>query len=332
MEMGETNNPIIAMAFKSDRCFLCGKNLASDSTREHVFPKWLLKHGLMNDSLELLNLTTIKYGELTIPCCASCNNTFLSELEKEISCAFESGYEAVCGLEPIRLFQWLAKMFYGILYKEATLKIDRTGSTEGTIIEWDCLEEFRELHMLLQSIRLSFEFTPVEPWSIIVTRVAKFDNIALDFDYKDSFSSPVVALRVNGIGVIANLLDNELQYRYNKELWDEIEQVELEPIQWDEIVAEFFDQAERMLWHPSKVFMNSLDFSNEDKVIVCVGTPTEGTKLFQDIDCELLARRKLTYWRKYVPELTLADIYMPPNKVCTYLRKPDGSIRRFDSQ
>ena len=67
-----------------DRCFLCGDQL-TDAIRspEHVFPAWLQHRvGLWNQEFTLLNETTIPYRQLTIPCCAECNNEYLGGLKR----------------------------------------------------------------------------------------------------------------------------------------------------------------------------------------------------------------------------------------------------------
>lgn len=76
--MNITNN-------KKKACFLCGetdKNL----TKEHIFPKWLLKkYNLYDKKIKiLLNETTISYRNLTIPCCLDCNGKYLSIIEDKM--------------------------------------------------------------------------------------------------------------------------------------------------------------------------------------------------------------------------------------------------------
>jgi hypothetical protein len=46
-----------------------------------------------------------------------CNNERLASLESTIETAVSTGYDAVVALPKFVLFQWLAKIFVGVLYK-----------------------------------------------------------------------------------------------------------------------------------------------------------------------------------------------------------------------
>jgi len=71
--------------YSGKRCFYCGGLLRGNRTREHVFPRWLQERfGLANQHLTLLNGTLIPYRQLTVPCCQTCNNVYLSKLEKRV--------------------------------------------------------------------------------------------------------------------------------------------------------------------------------------------------------------------------------------------------------
>jgi hypothetical protein len=55
-------------------------------TREHIFPKWLQrKLELWDRELNLLNDTSIRYRNLTIPACILCNGVILSKLENAVA-------------------------------------------------------------------------------------------------------------------------------------------------------------------------------------------------------------------------------------------------------
>ena len=112
-----------------DQCFLCGMAFGvAELTREHVFPKWLqTMHDLWNKELVLLNGTSIRYRQLLVPCCAPCNNVVLSRLEGEVARAAQGGADKVRALGHEKLFTWLAKIYFGVLYAEALLPRDRAG-------------------------------------------------------------------------------------------------------------------------------------------------------------------------------------------------------------
>lgn len=106
--------------FDDTACFLCAEPLTPEiRTEEHVIPKWVQqKYDLWNERLGLLNDTYIPYRRLTIPCCNRCNNERLSTPESIVETAVSSGYDAVVALPKFTLFQWLGKIFVGMLYKE----------------------------------------------------------------------------------------------------------------------------------------------------------------------------------------------------------------------
>src|SRR5437868_5625128 len=81
-------------------CFLCADPLTGQTrTDEHVIPKWVQqKYDLWNESLGLLNDSSIQYRQLTVPCCKRCNNETLSRLESTVEVAVSSGYDAVVAL------------------------------------------------------------------------------------------------------------------------------------------------------------------------------------------------------------------------------------------
>lgn len=76
-----------------DRCFLCGTTLTEQTrTSEHVFPKWLLnRFDLWDSEFNLQNGTAIRYRQIRVPCCQTCNGSYLSSLESRIEQALDGG-------------------------------------------------------------------------------------------------------------------------------------------------------------------------------------------------------------------------------------------------
>jgi hypothetical protein len=98
----------------NQECFVCGKPASTD---EHIFPKWLQrKFDLWNQTMRLPNDTEIKYRQLTIPCCAQCNGTYLSQIEDAVkkNSATDS-----------QLWKWGLKVHLGLLSKHKELWWDR---------------------------------------------------------------------------------------------------------------------------------------------------------------------------------------------------------------
>jgi hypothetical protein len=63
-------------------CIFCGSS--EKLTREHVFPKWFFEKNTNLGFVSSANRLTQTYNKAVIPCCANCNNSILSEIEKNI--------------------------------------------------------------------------------------------------------------------------------------------------------------------------------------------------------------------------------------------------------
>jgi len=206
-ENGELN-PFERMKLNPKNCFLCGKNLDDSFTREHVFPKWLLNNfDLWNKSLNLLNRTQLKYRFLTIPCCQNCNNEHLSKLETIIQNGFYHGFDEFREIEELYIFQWISKIFFGILNKELFLLIDRSNPKDGTIIDSGLISSFETLHAFIQTIRSPGKFEIYKPWSIFLVKL-KNDQLSFDFDYRDEIDKMFFSIRMGEIGIIMCMDDN----------------------------------------------------------------------------------------------------------------------------
>jgi hypothetical protein len=96
--------------YSNNRCFYCGKLFRSERSREHVFPEWLQNQfGLADQTLTLLNRTTIPYRSLKVPCCRICNNVHLSQLENRVKrLLFEQTVEEA-RVHLDQIFIWVTK-------------------------------------------------------------------------------------------------------------------------------------------------------------------------------------------------------------------------------
>jgi hypothetical protein len=145
------HTPFSNLSIGDECCFLCGTS--NTITQEHVFPKWLQqRYNLWNQTIELLNGSTINYRRLKIPCCSTCNNEDLSRLESMIASGVTTGYEACLGIGERSFYLWVGKLFFGILRKEIQLAANRARPDDGPILPADVLERFSNLHRFLQGI------------------------------------------------------------------------------------------------------------------------------------------------------------------------------------
>ena len=326
----EPYNPFEQMSFEEGACFLCGQ-LPDEQTREHVFPLWLLKRqGLLDATISLLNRTTIPYRQLTVPCCKRCNNVHLKKLEDIIEQATKDGASAVRLLPEELLFQWMAKILWGILWKENQLKNDRKNQNSETIVPSEALESLNVLHGHLQSVRRNFIFEGVKPWSIFISDIQEHSHNE-DFDYHDFIPGLCFGIRFSGVGLIACLQDNSAQKRYFDEQWTDLKGIPLHRIQWDEIWARIIYR--QMLLQRVPKYMTILPANPEDPVTV-ISLPVQGfapDSVWADWNSERYARCLLSVIRLKDPGVKLSDIYRPPNAVKTWLFKPDGTLFHFDA-
>jgi hypothetical protein len=200
-------------------------------------PKWLQRrHNLWDQELVLLNGTAIRYAQLMIPCCESCNSIHLSGLENQIRSAIEKGYEEAVKLPALRVYQWIGKIFYGILRKEVVLLLDRRAADKGTIVPPELIQGFSTLHLFLQSIRKPFVFQDCEPFSVLVVNL-HFREGKDEFYFRDSLHGMVCSLRTRGVGFIVALQDaGVIPGSYGRYVED-VAGRKLLPIQFDELYA-----------------------------------------------------------------------------------------------
>jgi hypothetical protein len=222
------------MPLSQNHCFLCGRELAKN-TDEHIFPKWLQhKFNLWDQSITLLNRTIIPYRMLKIPCCNTCNNEYLSQLENDISIAVDGGYDSFIQLDEGKIFYWAAKILYGLFFKELSLNFDRKDPLAGTIMKPEAMEKFHTLHMLLQGIRCPTQYLPVKPYSIFIFKMYEYDDGDWDesnFNYFDSYIQTVYGMKMNDIGFILCIEDSGVQAEFGKEYFDKYKDKTLHPIQ-----------------------------------------------------------------------------------------------------
>lgn len=192
-----------------DHCFLCDVRLTPQNrTGEDVLPKWLQRRFQLRGTatLRLLNATNLPYSAVLIPCCRTCNNEWLSRGENKVQAAFGSGYEAVVALNPDLLYAWLAKIFYGVLYREALLPHDRASHDSEPIFPADALRNLAMFRMLLQWFRGKAAWSTL-PGSVFVYRTQTAADAGHNFDFADNVPLQCIAMRIGTTGVIAALSD-----------------------------------------------------------------------------------------------------------------------------
>lgn len=306
---------------------MCGGLLTdSNVSDEHVFPKWLLhKYDLWNQRLCLFNETLIPYKNLTIPCCNDCNGVYLSKLENDIKSAIEHGYKSFMELDEITIFKWMTKLFYGLLFKDLSLSVDRANPQKGHLMEPEMLSKFKIVHVFLQSVKPKVKFTG-NVFSLFVFNVhtnPKNDN-KLDFFFSDDLLRLQLAIQVGDTGIICCIgedgiikesLDNYLKPFYS---------IKIHPIQFREIIGRVFYKKYILQVPPAYIFVNSED---ECSIVSMLSSFTG--KYFADIK-----QKELAYfiYKQLKPlGFTEEDIYHTKlDAVTSYLTNHYGNVHLID--
>ena len=287
-----------SVRFGPHTCFLCSAPLrARNRSDEHVFPKWLQnRFDLWDQRLDLINLTSIPYRQLTIPCCKNCNNVHLSKIEDAMRAAVASGANAVEKLPASTVYMWLSKIFYGILYRESLLRADRRGENRP-IVPKRVLQELRLHHDFMQGIRRSLDFPFGVPGSIFIFGTTQPERVESQFDFVDNHANLSIALRMGSVGIVGCLQDGGL----TKEFHDKLNRPyyrrnRLHPMQFREATAEVFYKS--MLLE-SEPFYTVL----EDPHKMLVMTQNSAYVKFHEWDWRVYCKMLAYYWDRPVEEI-----------------------------
>lgn len=313
-------NPFDHMRLDSSHCFLCGVDMGSSATEEHIFPKWLQqKYDLWSQTIHLLNETKIQYKDLKVPCCADCNNKHLSKLENEICGAVSSGYEAVTQIDEFRLYQWAAKLYYGILRKELTLKYDRRDLESSTILTESDLENFKMMHFIMQSIRRPTLFTNGNPFSVLIANLHANESIGL-YDFRDNLLGHTVKVKLGEIGIIVCFEDGAINENSYGNYLRKVDARKLHPLQFDELFARVIYQ--NSLIHNQLSFILAMPKDEAMPIsISMVGSVVVGERNQKDFAVFFWEFCK--FWFE-ANDLTFDDIFKPPNLVASWISDIDG--------
>lgn len=232
-------HPFSTFNFGNSKCFLTGQPLSSTEEKIQVFPQWLMSlYGLEDQPFKLLDESIATYKDLKIPCSARVNEEFLEPLEQEIAAAFSKGYEGVKALDDLKLFQWVSKLLYGIIFNElqAGIKMQHAQGEEFNISQ-SIIHKFSHLHLMLQSINLAIQFEDFKPFSLFLFKV---DNNEKEFGYRDEINTQTFALRIKDFGLVMCLQDNSANASYHREVFEKIKDLTLHPIQFEEFSGRVF--------------------------------------------------------------------------------------------
>lgn len=306
-----------------NNCFVCGCALdKSNRTREHVLPQWLQQQfNLAHDHLVLLNGTPIPYRQITVPCCRHCNGTHLSQLERSISMAVGGGYPAVREVPESLLYQWLAKIYVGLLYKELLLPADRVDPEKGSIVR---PEELRDVRVLWFWLRQSLVRQPQRksPGSIWTFRcLVPPQGHSKPFDLHDFHRPSTFGIRMGEVGLIVDFLDCGLLKQRMAQIELDLKRLRLSPEQFIEVFARFSYKASTFGLHTSVSVVRAED--GEQVVKFSPESTVPGDDHFWPWDesryAELLA---------FHTGLQLQDVLLPNGKARSWLYDEAGKQLR----
>ena len=318
--------PFEKLNFSKQFCFLSGTKLQSPEEEIPVFPLWLMQeYELENKPFKLLDESMSTYKDMKLPCSNLAFKHALEPLEEEIKQAFISGYDAVIKIPELRLFQWIGKMIYGILFNEIRIGImQQKAKNEEFTLSQSLVHKFSNLHLMLQSLIRPMVFEGNFPWTI---KVFKVDNSQDLFNYRDEINTLTFSLGMKDFGIIACLQDNGTNRIYHKEILEKIDGQPLHLIQFEEICGRFFYSNFLFNRLPEYTVMPT------DEVIYIEGMPLRGMSskpLFDIWQNKTYGQVLENFWKPW--GLVLFEIIKNPEKPMSYLLDedqrfiPSGSI------
>ena len=217
-------------------------------------------------------------------------------------------------LDKTNLLFWLGKVFFGLLYKEVLIPLDRRSPDEGPIVPVELLDHYKMHHVFLQGVRVPLKFATGFPASIFVFSLQESDDISKRFDLKDGIAVPTISIRLGRVGIIAVLQDGGAQAGMFGDYMRRFEDKSLHPLQFAELTAKVFYKASLFNRTPKYMVMPG---SQGSKEVTVVQMPLAGfsTKpVFDEWDFGRYAKflSKITGYR-------VGQIYEPPDKVMTWV-------------
>lgn len=289
-------NPVENLHFDAKTCFLTGADLDNKDQYISVFPEWILdRFSLRDKRFKMLDqVTGIQYQDIQLPCSHEVRKA-LDSLEEEIQSAFSKGYDEVKKLPEERLFLWMGKIVYGVLYNDLCLEISRAlQKAKGKEFKLSPLltERFGMFHLMLQSLVTPVEFRGIKPWSICIVKLKYSKDI---FNYKDEPMNLNFSLGMNGFGIVACLQDNGIVGNREQSIIRKIGEKVLHPIQFEELCGRFL-YSNYLLKYRAKY---NLQITEERITIEAVCPEEQEDELFGPWDDNMFAQVLAGYWEPW---------------------------------
>jgi hypothetical protein len=319
LDMEQIIKTVAKHPMSPDRCFVCATALnRKNKTREDAIPRWVQRRfGLMNQHLRLVNLSHIEYRHLKVPCCRSCNNEHLSRLENVVQEAVTNGFDATAMMPEITLYQWLAKVYVGLLYSGLFLPFDHKKADNTPILMPECLENVRILWLWLQ-LSLTNKRSVRAPGSVFLFRCFVPDDKKEQFDLLDDFFSDCIAIRLGEVGLVADFLDTRVHWNSMWPYLRKYQEVRLHPFQFREIAVKIFYKA-RLLDLDVEI---DVECEDDDVIEVkLIPKPIDGSNSFRKWDYAEYARMLAHY-----TGIPFEKLFLPDGAVWTWLYDDSGKL------
>lgn len=303
--------------FSENACFLCGASESELITEEHVFPKWLQREfDLWNQTIQLLNGTSLRYRDLRVPCCRECNEVHLSAIENLVSRAVRAGYESSAQIEERVWYLWVSKLFYGVLRKELSLRLDREDRDSGTILDQKTLEAFEHMHLFLQGVRGKHQFSGPVPYTVLVCNL---HDVGSPYDLRDDLIRFTAAIKLRCVGVIVSFNDGGLIRETYAEYVRQVAGRKLHPVQFWELYAKISYQV-----HLRKRPISYVTASHIDGEGVATTSVLSAATALEDWDQSVFVQLLRFHLMPFVnPELIEHE---PPDLVTTFMSDDSGDL------
>jgi hypothetical protein len=244
----------------------------------------------------------------------------LQPIEINVANAAATGADAVRALNGNILFLWLGKIFYGILYRELSLLLDRSTSNGITIATPTMLRKYEAHLLLLQEARQKVTLEDFTPGSIYVFKCQVPRQPNLQWDFCDNVDTMFIGMRMAEVGIVGVLGDGGAQLIY-QDSYRELMDLPLHPIQFRELCAHFS-------------YRSTLG-TRTPKLIIGQGKPH---KVFQ---LPLGGFSMKPYFEEWIEEdyarffafytgCPFDRAFSPPDRVMTWLHDPNGNVRYLD--
>lgn len=218
------------------------------------------------------------------------------------------------------MFLWLAKIFFGILYKELFLLLDRSDPSGPAIITPDFLRCYNTQRFFLQQAREKVRLVDFSPGSVFVFPMQPLPSREQEWDLCDNVDTQFIGCRVGKVALLASLGDGGAQ-QYCKDEYADIKNMPLHPVQFRELCAEFSYRSSLATRVPKYVTIQGSPHQVHQ-------APLGGFSmkpLFEQGEPETYAG----FLHQYT-QVPMAYLFEPPDKVRTWLRKPSGEPNYMD--